>query len=189
MGIRNLNYSLYLCVSFSCSPLRQKYWGNMHVPTRCSSLLTHSFYFWHMHAHSSHLFVYSCWIINFWAGCCDSNTHAHTLTHTLTRTWDWINTPLCSAEGGIDIIPGLKPNRLLSVRKREGGKDGGREGRMEGGRKGHASEERKRGTACSQVTCLPCIVRVLHSLTSTPWTLSFMWSSRVVFPSFLFFQQ
>ena len=25
--------------------------------------------------------------------------------------------------------------------------------------------------------------------TSTPWTFSFMWSSRVVFPSFLFFQQ
>lgn len=109
----------------------------MHVPTSSSSLLTHSFYFWHMHAHSSHLFVYSCWIINFWAGCCDSNTHSH--THTLTRTWDWINTPLCSAEGGIDIIPGLKPNRLLSVRKREGGKDGGREegARERGEKKGH----------------------------------------------------
>lgn len=27
------------------------------------------------------------------------------------------------------------------------------------------------------------------ALTSTPWTFSFIWSSRVVFPSFLFFQQ
>lgn len=33
------------------------------------------------------------------------------------------------------------------------------------------------------------LVFPLQPLTSTPWTFSFMWSSRVVLPSFLFFQQ
>ena len=31
--------------------------------------------------------------------------------------------------------------------------------------------------------------KVCLGVTSIPWTFSFMWSSRVVFPSFLFFQQ
>lgn len=33
------------------------------------------------------------------------------------------------------------------------------------------------------------MLRTSGELTSVPWTLSFMWSSRVVFPSFRFFQQ
>lgn len=145
MGILDLNYSLYLCVSFACllltfnakllSPLQT----SMCLLTVSPSLspLPHSFCFWHMHAHSSHLLVYSCWIINFWAGWCDSNTH----THTQTLPWDWIDTPLCSAEGGIDIIPGLRPNTLFSLslfsllqKERERGRqrEEGRQGREQG---------------------------------------------------------
>lgn len=149
-----------------------------------TSLLTHSFCLWHMHAFSFHLLVYSCWIINFWVGWCDSNTHRdthkHSHTRTQTLTWDWINTPFCSAEGGIDIILGLGPNTLLSFRKkREAERGGERE-------TGHEPGGKKRGwLSGNMLTCRMCV----QHPTSTPWTLSFMWSSRVVFPSFLFFQQ
>lgn len=105
--------------------------------------LPHSFCFWHMHAHSSHLLLHSCWIINFWAGWCDSNTHTH--THAQTLPWDWIDTPLCSAEGGIDIISGLRPNTLLSFRKREEVRRG-----LE-----HGERERNRGTTHFQDTNWP----------------------------------
>lgn len=80
--------------------------------------------------------------------------HTHSLTHTQTLPWDWIDTPLCSAEGGIDIIPGLRPNTLLSFTERERE----REGRQrEGLRQGQEEEgrERKIGTTCSQVTKWP----------------------------------
>lgn len=177
-----------------------------------------------MHAHSSHLLVYSCWIINFWASWCDSNTHS--LAHTQTLPWDWIDTPLCSAEGGIDIIPGLRPNTLLSFTEREGER-GETEGGIETGTGG--GRERKKDwhhllpghkVACSFGMCVRLcytyaappsegewvrdkigsettlsgkqdhrLVFPLQPLTSTPWTFSFMWSSRVVLPSFLFFQQ
>lgn len=68
--------------------------------------------------------------------------HTHSLAHTQTLPWDWIDTPLCSAEGGIDIIPGLRPNTLLSFTERERGERGETEGGIETGT-GEGRERKK----------------------------------------------
>lgn len=148
-----------------------------------TSLLTHSFCLWHMHACSSHLLVYSCWIINFWAGWCDSNTHRDTRARIHRRWLETGSIPLSVLlKEALTSFLALGQTHSYPSEKREG--DRKREGEW------GTSREGKRGALLwlsgSTLTCSMC---VQHPVTSTPWTLSFMWSSRVVFPSFLFFQQ
>lgn len=179
-----------------------------------------------MHAHSSHLLVYSCWIINFWASWCDSNTHTHSHTHRRCLETGSIPLSVLLKEALTSFLASGQTHSYPSQREREGER-GETEGGIETGTGG--GRERKKDwhhllpghkVACSFGMCVRLcytyaappsegewvrdkigsettlsgkqdhrLVFPLQPLTSTPWTFSFMWSSRVVLPSFLFFQQ
>lgn len=137
MGILDLNYSLYLCVSFTC--LRLTLDAKLLSPLQTSmclivvspSLSLLPIFFFLTHACSLHsplgIFLlnnqFLSWLM--WLGHTHTHTQTHILAHTQTLPWDWIDTPLCSAEGGIDIIPGHRPNTLLSFTKRGRRGEGG----------------------------------------------------------------
>lgn len=150
-----------------------------------TSLLTHSFCLWHMHACSSHLLVYSCWIINFWAGWCDSNTHRDTHTLSLAHTHRrWLET------GSIPLSVLLKEALTSSLalgqthsypsEKREGE-------RKKEGEWARAGREKEGRCSGSQVTRWPaaCVFSILLPLLPELWASCgpLGWSSHLSFSS------
>lgn len=156
MGILDLNYFPYLCVSFACllltfnakllSPLQTSMY--LHDVSPALSLLPHSFCFWHMHAHSSHLLVYSCWIINFWAGWCDLNTH--TLTHRRCLETGSIPLSVLLKEALTSFLASGQTHSYPSERERGRQREAGRQGHEQGGR------QRKRGNHSLSGNALAC---------------------------------
>lgn len=147
-----------------------------------TSLLTHSFCLWQMHACSSHLLVYSCWIINFWVGWCDWNTQRHTQALAHART---------DADLRLDQYPSLFCWRrhwhhswpwakyTLILQKKERAAERGREKRG-------TCKEKKRG-AGSQLTGWPAarVFNILLPLLPELWASCgpLWWSSHLSFSS------
>lgn len=156
----------------------------MHVPTQCY-LPSNSFFLYLTHAFlllsPPSIFLlnnqFLSWLM--WL----KHTETHTSTHTRAQG-RWLETgsiPLSVLlKEALTSFLALGQTHSYPSEKREGGRKREREtGHVQGGKK-------RCRLSGNMLTCSMC---VQHPVTSTPWTLSFMWSSRVVFPSFLFFQQ